>query len=149
MEIISNPYLSLLWTEEQQISYCEFFFSGGKTDRTIYFNCPAFGGETGVDIPTKQMVCIDGLQRLTALRKFLNNEIPIYGHYFDDFEDKPRDIRTRLSFNINSINTRPDLLKWYLSMNSTGTPHSADELNRVRKLLADAEQKNQADNTKE
>lgn len=60
-----------VWTEEQQIKYLEFYFKGGKTARVIYFNCPVFGRETErCDIPN--MVLVDGLQRLTALMRFLN-----------------------------------------------------------------------------
>lgn len=57
-----------VWSEEQQIAYVEFFLRGGKTARVIYFNCPSFNKV--VSNNNSPMVCVDGLQRLTAMRKF-------------------------------------------------------------------------------
>jgi hypothetical protein len=124
-----------VWTKEQQIAYVEFFLKGGKTARVIYFNCPSFNRNTKeINNP---MVCVDGLQRLTALRKFLNNEIKVFGIYLDDFEDKDIMLRRigQLRFNINNLQTRKEVLKWYLDFNTGGTVHSEEEINRVKKLL--------------
>lgn len=130
-----------VWTEEQQIKYLEFYFKGGKTARVIYFNCPAFGCETEhCDIPN--MVLVDGLQRLTALIRFLNNEIPIFGTYFKDFEDNPRDSLTMIKFNINDLQTKAEVLQWYLDMNTGGTVHSDEEIQRVNELLEKEKFKN-------
>lgn len=120
-----------VWTEEQQINFIEFILKGGKTGRVVYLNHPGWmsdwrTGEAG-------FVCVDGLQRITAFRRFINNEIPIFGHFYSEFEDKPRNITIRL--NINNLQTREEVLTWYLEMNEGGTPHSKAELDKVRKLL--------------
>lgn len=125
-----------VWSKEQQIKYLEFFFQGGKTARIIYFNCPSFGRETErCNIPN--MVLVDGLQRLTSFIGFLNNEIPIFETYYKDFEDNLRDSSTFIKFNINDLQTKAEVLQWYIEMNTGGTIHSNEEINRVKKLLAE------------
>ena len=49
--------------------------------KTILFNCPGWtmSQSAGGDIPLKTFQCIDGLQRLTAVRKFMAGEIKIFG----------------------------------------------------------------------
>lgn len=127
-----------VWTKEQQIAWLEFYFRGGKTGRVIYFNTPAFsvgyqrGRTSDLD---ETMLCVDGLQRLTALRAFLNNEIPIFGVYYNEFEDKLSVVEHYIKFNVNCLQTRKEVLQWYIEMNSGGTPHSQAEIERVKRLL--------------
>lgn len=40
-----------------------------------------------------------------------------------------------IKFNINDLMNRKDVLKWYIEMNSGGTVHSKDEIDRVTKLM--------------
>lgn len=128
-----------VWTEKQQIAWLEFFFRGGMTSRVIYFNSPAWSNTKSPERDLDDTIlCVDGLQRLTALRRFLNNEIPIFGTYFKDFEDNSLATRYYIKFNINCLQTRKEVLQWYLDMNSGGTPHSTEEIERVKSLL-DAE----------
>lgn len=123
-----------VWTKEQQIAWLEFFFRGGITSRVIYFNCPMFNPEyTGTVSST--MVCVDGLQRLTALLGFLDNEIPIFGTLYEDFEDKLNDVRHSIKININNLLDKKDVIRWYIQMNTGGTVHSKKEIERVSKLL--------------
>lgn len=119
-----------VWTEEQQIAYLEFFFKGGRSARVIYFNIGMWSDDPNTDIP--HMVCVDGLQRLTAFIHFLNNEIPVFGAYYREYEDKPRDT---IKLNINNLAYKKDVLKWYLEMNSGGTVHSKEELERVKSMI--------------
>lgn len=130
-----------VWTEQQQIEYVEFFLKGGKTAKIIYFSCPYFkdGGSYEDYLNGKYdypMVCVDGLQRLTALRKFLNNEIKVFGHYLNEFEDKVVFLRriNSLRFNVNDLKTKKEVLQWYLEMNTGGTPHSQEEIIRVKEM---------------
>ena len=62
-----------VWTEEQQIKFLEFILQGGKTGRTLYFNDPYWHSvrpKTGY----ADFVCVDGLQRITAIQRFMNDE---------------------------------------------------------------------------
>lgn len=130
-----------VWTVVQQVRWLEFFFRGGNSANIMRFNCPEFQG-TGCyrevsygETRETHMVCVDGLQRLTAMMAFLNNKVKIFGTYFKDFEDKPG-FNYCLRFNINGLQTRREVLQWYLDINSGGTVHTQKELERVRKLLA-------------
>lgn len=129
-----------VWTEEQQISYVEFFLKGGKTARVIYFNCPFFKFGTLEDYKNGKfempMVCVDGLQRMTALRRFLSNDLPVFGTYLNDFEDKDVLVRKgQLKFNVNTLQTKKEVLQWYLDFNVGGTVHSQEEIDRVKNML--------------
>lgn len=120
-----------VWTRQQQIAYVEYLFRGGKSGRLLYFNCPNFhaGGR-------KDFVCVDGLQRITAILKFLHDELPIFGAYYHEFDGSiPFDIDVLA--NVNDLKDKRDVLRWYIEMNSGGTPHSVQELARVRKMLFD------------
>lgn len=72
-----------VWLEQQQIAYIEYLIKGGKSARIIYFNHPNWMGSF-----KGEFVCVDGLQRLTAIQKFMKNELPVFGHYLDEYEDK-------------------------------------------------------------
>ena len=65
-----------VWTEEQQIAWLEYHLKGGKSGNTIYLNDPFWHS---VRFPKENeysdYVCVDGLQRLTAAKRFMNNEI--------------------------------------------------------------------------
>lgn len=119
-----------VWTEAQQVQFLEFFFKGGKTGRQVLFNCPGFvRGQLG------QMVLVDGKQRLEAFRRFLENEIRIFGSLYSEFEDKINQMMT-MRFFVNDLKTRREVLQWYIDLNAGGTVHTEDEIEKVRKLLA-------------
>ena len=40
-----------------------------------------------------------------------------------------------LKVHINNLKTKKEVLTWYLEMNTGGTVHTDDELDRVRKML--------------
>lgn len=121
-----------VWTEEQQIEYVEFLLTDPDRDKStqVVFNCPGWMGPRW----KKEMVCVDGLQRITACLRFLNNEIPAYGTYYKDYTGW---IRSKLQFVVGAFHKKSDVLKWYLEMNAKGTPHTDEELQKVRKLLED------------
>ena len=77
---------------------------------------------------------MDGLQRITALLKFWNNELKVFGHYQSEFEDTLKS-EVRLSIHINDLQTKQEVLQWYIEMNEGGTPHSQQEIDRVKELL--------------
>lgn len=132
-----------VWTEAQQIAYIEYFLRGGKSGRDIYFNNPRWGGGMNKKMEYDDFVCVDGLQRITAIERFLNNEIPIFGnHYYKDFTDKYFMEHDHwhhcFIIHVNNLTTKKEVLQWYLEMNSGGTPHTEQELDLVRELLANS-----------
>lgn len=139
--LILNPDFQRghVWTEAQQTAFMEYYLRGGRSGMVIFFNQPSWGRSPlahGYD----ELVCVDGLQRLTAIVRFMNNEIPAFGQLHDEFGESIRRAPNNagLRFNVNSLQTREQVLTWYLQMNDGGTPHTAEEIGRVRGLL-DAE----------
>jgi hypothetical protein len=121
-----------VWTVAQQIAYIEFLLKGGKTARTIYLN---HSGWQRSEHESDSYVCVDGLQRATAIKGFVNNEFRVFGYLYNEFEGSPR-IMQGVRININDLKTRKDVLQWYLEFNSGGTIHTPEELERVKALLA-------------
>ena len=121
-----------VWIKEQQTKYIEYLLKGGQSARIIYFNHPSW---MGVKMSDKdEYVCVDGLQRLTACLEFLSNKLKVFGLLYQDFEDKiPFNID--LLFNVNNLKTKKEVLQWYLEMNTGGTIHTEEEINRVKELL--------------
>mgnify|MGYP001601054583 CR=1 FL=1 len=78
---------------------------------------------------------MDGKQRLEAVRKFLRDELLVFGAKRSDFTDNMRLTGPRFSIWINDLKTNKDVLAWYLEMNTGGTPHTEEELNKVKKML--------------
>jgi hypothetical protein len=124
-----------IWSMGQQVNFVEFFLQGGKTGRVIYFNKPSWQNEATTDYD--EFVIIDGLQRITALRMFMTGKLKVFGLYLNEFEGRLSQIRSRdnLKFNINSLQTKREVLEWYLQLNTGGVVHSASEIERVKELL--------------
>lgn len=134
LQLIPDFQRGHVWTEEQQIAYVEFFLKGGKSGRDFYYN-----------LNDKEYVCVDGLQRTTALTRFVDNEIKVFGQYFDEFEFNKyvAQYLPRVEFTVNiyrnNLNDKKEILEWYVDMNSGGTPHSKDEIERVKRKIVELE----------
>jgi len=117
-----------VWDDEQRIKYIEYLIKGGQSHNVLYFNHPGwmnnFKGE---------FVIVDGLQRLTSILEFLKNKFQVFSKYFS----KDIDLSNHyiIKFNINNLQTRREILQWYLEINENGTPHTIDELTKVKKLI--------------
>jgi len=127
-----------VWSDVQRVAYIEALIR--KTAPAgILFNCPGWtrsdGGGGGIAANTFQ--CIDGLQRLTAVRKFMAGGFKAFDKYYaQDLKGSPFDLaRYRMSVAVYEFNSRADLLQFYLDLNSGGTVHAPSELERVRGLM--------------
>lgn len=120
-----------VWSDDQRSKYVEYILQGGSSGRELYFNCPQWSR----GIRRGPYVIVDGKQRLQTVRMFLNNEIPAFGHFFGDYTDRPCMITARFSWNIAELETRAEVLQWYLNFNAGGVVHTDVELARVRELL--------------
>lgn len=122
-----------VWTEEQQIAFLEYFLKGGKSGTIIYFNKPDWHNSVETNA-YNDFVCVDGLQRITAATRFVNNEIPVFGTFFKDFEDRPRMTHT-IKINVNDLKSKKEVLQWYIDMNAGGTPHTSEEIQRIKNMI--------------
>lgn len=125
-----------VWSSEQQIKYVEYILKRGNLSRHIIFNCP--GWMEGFE---GQMVLIDGKQRLNAVRLFMSNELPVFGRaYLRDFTRGSKKMvrfphEIYFTFYVNDLQTRAEVLQFYLDLNAGGVVHSEHEIDRVRQLL--------------
>lgn len=118
-----------IWTEEQQISFMEYFLKGPTTGINLYFNCSSWQRKYNTPV-----YCVDGLQRITAAKRFMNNEIPAYGKFLEEYEDKPRQ---NFILNMLKVSNKKELLSIYHAFNAKGTPHDPKELERIQKMIDD------------
>jgi hypothetical protein len=129
-----------VWTREQQLRYVENLLRG-IAPRELRFNSPIFDEHrrTGGDLHPYDFVCVDGLQRLTAVRLFLIGDFKVFDElYAEDLRGTPFDpFRMSMYFtmNVHSLNERSGLLRMYLDINNGGSAHTEAELDRVRALL--------------
>ena len=122
-----------VWTENQQILFIESILRGGaKNARTIYLNHPNWMRTNSKTY--NEFVCVYGLQRYTTIKKFMNNEIKVLGYYYKEFTGRLRMMHD-MYINVNDLPSKKDVLRWYLEMNSCGTVHTQEEIDRVKKLL--------------
>ncbi len=42
---------------------------------------------------------------------------------------------TAMYVDVNDLKTEKEVLQWYVDMNLEGTPHTNDEIERVRKMI--------------
>lgn len=122
-----------VWNERQQIAYMEFLLKGGKTARVLYFNKPSWhnAAKTKYD----DFVLVDGKQRLETIRRFVKDEIEVFGSKRSEYTDNMR-LTQGIKVNINDLQTKAEVLQWYLNFNAGGVVHTDDELEKVRKMLA-------------
>jgi len=118
-----------VWTEQQQIDYVEFKISGGSGSNEIQFNCPGWMNDF-----RGPFVLVDGKQRLNAVLRFLRNEIKVFDYFRNEIEGRIPSY-CEFIFHVNNLSKEVDVLKWYLEMNSGGTPHTQNELNRVKDMI--------------
>ena len=80
-------------------------------------------------------MCVDGLQRITVARRFIHNKIKVFDSYYEEFEDRIRVLQQTIFVNVNDLKTEKEVLQWYIDMNSGGTPHTSDEIERVKMMI--------------
>lgn len=128
-----------VWTDAQRVAYVESLIRKTAPVKLL-FNCPGWTRTEACDgdIPANTFQCIDGLQRLTAVRKFMAGEFRVFDRYFAaDLKASPFDLaRYRMSVEVFEFNRRADLLQFYIDLNSGGTVHAPSEIERVRGLIA-------------
>ena len=128
-----------VWDEGKQIAYVESFMRH-TAPATFKFNCATYNDfvQKG-DLNPDDMVCIDGLQRITALRRFVAGEIKVFGHdcaYFNDTPFSMQRMNYTFIMEIFTFTHKKDLLQFYIDLNSGGVVHTQEEIERVRKMMS-------------
>ncbi len=131
-----------VWTAFQQAHYIENCMRGivASSGFLIQLNCADWGEpDPESDLP-KGLQCVDGLQRYTAVTEFVKGNVKPFGFTAQELSGtqfSPKRIYMKVA--IHGFTKRADLLAHYLALNAGGTPHSAEEIERVRGLLAQAQ----------
>jgi hypothetical protein len=132
-----------VWTRQQQTAYVEYVLRGGEAAKELYFNCVGWNASK-----TGDFVIVDGKQRLEAARAFLRGDVPVFSKTLPEWGGAADDV-LRLHFGfkvyINDLGTREEVLKWYLDINTGGTPHTEVEILKVEIMLRGAEPKENQD----
>lgn len=133
-----------VWNREQQIAYIESFIRGaiGDTGRTITLTCSDFQRERAKDSDLVGFYVVDGLQRLTAVLAFMNDEFHVFNDLIDGGADKDSfngtayqvNRMTGLRFNVFNMQYKKDVLDYYIALNAGGVVHSKEEIDRVKAM---------------
>lgn len=132
-----------VWAPEQQLHYIENCLRGivAQSAFVIQFNCPQWENDKYSGDIDRGFQCIDGLQRLTAVKKFLAGDIKPFGLSVEDLDYSSfgvKGVQWRFKFEIFDFQRKADLLQHYLDLNAGGTPHSKEEIERIREMLEKA-----------
>ncbi len=123
-----------VWDDDKRIAYVEYLLRGGVSSRTILWNCATWNKMTKERAPIQ---LVDGKQRLESVRKFMRGELKVFGYYFEDYHPKTFRLTNCFTFTVNDLPTRAAVLQWYLELNSGGVIHTDEELDKVRRMLAE------------
>lgn len=131
-----------VWTVKQQELFMGHLLSGGTVAPILL---SAYGRAA-----TSKRVLLDGKQRLGAIRSFVNDGgfAELYdGRRFRLCDIYDADVMMRaicvklaeVALSSDPAEARRETLRLYVKLNRGGTPHSDAEIERVQKMLADAE----------
>lgn len=145
LELIPDFQRGHVWTNEQQAHYIENCMRGvvPVSGLFIQFNSPSWGDidKADSDLPPG-LQCVDGLQRYTAITEFVKGNVKPFGFTAEQLLGTAYSARKfYVKIGIHDFTSREQLLTQYLDLNAGGTPHSANEIERVRGLLAQAKSK--------
>lgn len=115
-----------VWTEKQQIEFMEFFLSGGYVT-PLCLNMEGWMRDFG-----GVFQLIDGKQRLNAIFKFINDELPVFGGYTINKLENFHLRRFNIKLAVNDL-PETEAIDWYISMNTGGTMHTDEEITKAIK----------------
>jgi hypothetical protein len=126
-----------VWTKDQKVRWGEYLLKGGIHRNELVFNHPGW-----MRTYRGPFEIVDGKQRLAACMEFLDNQIPVFANTLGQkFGFLAKDIdpvaisRAFVRIQVNTLQTRAEVLRWYLEINQGITPHQATELTKVQALL--------------
>ena len=137
-EIDLNPEYQRghVWSAEQERKFVGAMLENHKAIPPFWFNW------TNKKFNRSDSEIVDGKQRITALLHWLAGDIiaecpcGISIHYSDLSEIDNRNVENYILMDWNFVQlSRKDVMKFYLRLNSGGTIHNAEELDRVKKLI--------------
>lgn len=60
----------------------------------------------------------------------------MFGSYFSEYEDRINITDAAMYLNVNDLKTEREVLQWYVDMNAGGTPHTKEEIQKVKDMIS-------------
>jgi len=80
---------------------------------------------------------VDGKQRINAVIEFLHNKIKAFGYTLSELGGREAlHFTHEFIFHIGNLESRKEILQWYIDMNIGGSIHTDEEIKKVKKLLS-------------
>lgn len=119
------------WSEDMQVKFIENIIKGLRTTLMFYEVVP----NDGMPLMCSCMI-LDGLQRLTALYRFVTGEINAFGYSHDElFANKTyRMALQTMKIQIYTFSTEIEAVEFYIDINENMT-HSKEDIAKAREYL--------------
>ena len=125
----------LVWTDDQKYELIESIFRHIDIGKFVVIRRP-WGDDPMIPLTPKLYEMFDGKQRLTAIWEYFTGRFQYKGKYF--YELHPRDQNHFKYYNISyaEINplTKEQKYRYFLKLNTNGTPISKEHMEKVKKL---------------
>ena len=127
------------WTVEMQINFIEKIICGYRTSISLYELKSAEQTFSSLD----DCKILDGLQRITAIYKFLTGQIKAFGKTYKELSDDRIITATSVPINIKvfSFTSEEEAISFYIEINENIT-HSKADIDKAKKILATIQQLN-------
>jgi hypothetical protein len=83
---------------------------------------------------SSNLVLVDGKQRLSAILDFIDNKVPVFGGYYCNEIEGLKLWKFNITIAINSL-SEADAVRWYISMNTGGSIHTARDIEVAKQYL--------------
>ncbi len=131
-----------IWTLDQKVNLIDSIFKNVDIGKFTIISRP-WGSNPNKAATPKMWEMLDGKQRITAIIEFYTNRFKYKGKYFCDMHI--RDKQHFKNYNISSGETEPltdeQKYRYFLKLNTTGTPVDEAHIAKVRKLWLDSKKK--------
>lgn len=137
-----------VWNLDKQIAFVENLLRGidSVANKIIRFNDLTMQPHDNADdILQNKILCIDGLQRLTAIIDFIDGKYKIFNHQlsYEDILNNPDKPSMRrifnhalIQFDFLQITSYKELLEYYIDLNTGGIAHTQSDIQVAKDLLA-------------
>ena len=129
-----------VWSDDQSARFIGFLAEGGTMAPVFVQRWPV--RSDGSFEPDE---IVDGLQRLTAICRFLDGSVPMEladgrRAFLRDLSERDQELFVGpggplVHVDFLELGTREDVLRFYIRLNRGGTPHSDADIDRVRAML--------------
>ena len=134
-----------VWNLDKQIAFIENLLRGIDINKIIRFNdLTMYPHDDADDFLQNKILCIDGLQRLTAIIDFIDGKYKIFNNQLNyqdilNHPDKPSMRRifnnALIQFDFLQITSYKELLEYYIDLNTGGVAHTQADIQIAKDLL--------------